>query len=251
MAEVIDDPTGRQQSVQWSMNDMVKFLRDVLGRFSKSDAINTQLSDKTLNRLIDGASLKQLKRKMGLPEQYQPGQPLSAQAYEVTPIISHDLEPFKRTKGWKDEPALSVDSDGFILLPSDYFYYSSMIHTANGVRRHFEFMPDEEFEKRIGDPLIGPNERNPIANIQFGYIRIAPTTITEVSMTYIKRPDKPVYATKTVNGYREYDPVNSVELEWDDVNRLDIIYIMLYDLGINMQRGDLVNYAQKYQQQGI
>lgn len=251
MATVIDNPTARQSAIQWSMDDMVKLLRDILGRFSKSDANNRQLSDKSINRLMDGASLKQLKRKMGLPEHYQPGQPLSTQGYEVTPMISHDLEPFKRYKGWDDEPALTVGTDGFILLPDDYFYYSSMTHTVDGVKKHFEFMPDEEFEKRVGDPLIAPNERNPVANLQFGHIRIAPITIQEVSMTYIKRPDKPVYATKTTNGYREYDETNSVELEWDDVNRLDIIYIMLYDLGINMQRGDLVQYAQKYQQQGI
>lgn len=249
---VLESPTGRQVSVKWSLNDLVLLMRDILGRFPQAESLNRQLSDKTISRLFDTASLKQFKKKMGLPEEYQPGQPLPRQAYEVSPIISHDLEPFKVIVGHQDgDTRLTVDTDGFIELPDDYFYYSSMVHAVDMIDKQLRLVPDEEFDKLVGDPLIAPNDRNPIANLQFGYIRVAPKTITEVAFTYLKRPTKPVYRTKTTNRYRQYDDVNSVEFEWDDINRFDILHLMLFDLGINLQRNDIVQYAQKHQQQGV
>lgn len=234
-----------------TINDMVLLARDIISQIPKSDALNKQLSDGTVTRLMDSASLKQLKRKLGLPEHYQPGMNVSAQQYEATPKISHDVAPFKKMRGWNGEPVLPVDADGFVTLPDDYFLYSSMIHRTLGVEKAFEFMPDEEFDLQLGDPLTSPNYRVPIANLQNGYIRVAPKDIKYVALIYIKRPTRPVYKTKTNSGYRQFDEANSQDFEWDDVNRIDIVHTMLYDLGINLQRGDLVQYAQKYQQQGV
>jgi hypothetical protein len=49
----------------------------------------------------------------------------------------------------------------------------------------------------------------------------------EFDLGYIRRPLKPVYATDTSEGYNKYDAFSSVDLEWDDINKIDILYIML------------------------
>ena len=72
-----------------------------------------------------------------------------------------------------------------------------------------------------------------------------------VDFTYIKFPTKPVFAYTITNGYVEYDSVNSVELEWDEVNQLDILYILLSDLGVVATKADVFQISEKVKTKGI
>jgi hypothetical protein len=47
-----------------------------------------------------------------------------------------------------------------------------------------------------------------------------------------------------------YDHAASVELEWDDGNKLDIMHLILQDMGINLSRGDVVQFANKVVETG-
>jgi len=47
-----------------------------------------------------------------------------------------------------------------------------------------------------------------------------------------------------------YDSVNSVELEWDDASKLDILHMILVDFGLNVERQDVSQYAMKMVETG-
>jgi len=47
---------------------------------------------------------------------------------------------------------------------------------------------------------------------------------------YLKLPQKPVFSVSYDRGFAEYDPTNSTELEWNDMNILDIVSILINEL---------------------
>jgi hypothetical protein len=60
-----------------------------------------------------------------------------------------------------------------------------------------------------------------------------------------------VYAYTIIDGFIEYNPTNSIELEWDELNQIDILYILLSDLGIVTAKADIFQISEKVKIQGI
>lgn len=73
------------------------------------------------------SNLKHFKKKIGLPEEYQPGSPVSRQSFEITQVITDDLMPFKVHLGSPNIPFLSVDADGYALIPNNFYYPTSLV----------------------------------------------------------------------------------------------------------------------------
>lgn len=200
------------------------------------------------------ASLKHFKRKIGLPEEYSPGMPLPRQAYEITERITEDMRRFKRVKGWHYNQAITV-LNGVALFPEDYYMISSLTYflTENDKRmeRKIHILSDLEFQDYTTSITKNPDRWFPACNIQSTFLRIRPESIKLVNMVYLVMPQKPYYAYKYVNDFMEYDHENSKQLEWDDVNIIDIIAIYLGDLGIKISNADLVGYAENIKTKGI
>ena len=77
-----------------------------------------------------------------------------------------------------------------------------------------------------------PTLRHPILNIKKDYIRFAPVSLRYVIFTYLREPVKPIFVADYSAGYPEYDPDNSTELEWDDENIFDVIFLMVKQFGV-------------------
>jgi len=207
-----------------------------------------------LTRLLHVAQLKHFKRKLGLPEEYQPGQPIPRQAYEITKTITDDLSPFKVEMGGENQ-ALPINDNGKATMPADMYYPSTMLYkyVRNGEIkwRSVDILSDQEFKKRISSFLMRPSLRYPICNLRNGYARFSPTTLGYVDFIYIKTPTEPVYALMYTNGFAEYDASNSTELEWNDTNQLDIMALALQELGVGINNKDIYNYSIKTETTGI
>ena len=188
-----------------------------------------ELPQNKFEQLLHQAQLMQFRRKLGIPEQYDPRAP---QGFEVNKIITSDLEPFKVIMG--DKTMELKVKNGYADLPKDYYYPSTMRlrQVKAGVEswRKVDILSDKEFDDRVASALLNPSLRFPVANFQAGVIRIAPMIIKSIYFVYLRLPKKPVYAVKFNRGFAEYDPANSTKLEWNDVNILDIIAIMLNEL---------------------
>jgi hypothetical protein len=208
--------------------------------------------------LLHIAQLKHYKRKLGLPEEYQPGMPLPRQAFDITQKITEDLRRFKVIK---DGPSAIPVVGGRFNYPAGYYYPSSLVafieYPGEGTRsKVIEIVTDKRWDEMQGNWVDRPNDEYPIANSQATFIRVAPETIIRVGMVYLRQPSKPVYSvTISPNGVNQYNPAGSSwgisGDDWDEVNQVDIMYVLLSDLGITMQRQDVFQIAEKHKQQGI
>lgn len=207
------------------------------------------LTPNRFSTMLHIASLKHFKRKLGLPEEYQVGMPLPRQAFELTQKITEDLRRFKVVND------NFLFTNGVSVYPDGYYYPSSMaaviFYDVGSMRKNVRFVTDQRWDEMNGSYVDIPNEEYPIANFQSDTIRIAPTTITRTIFTYLRLPVKPVYAVRIQNNVSVYDPDSSVQLEWDEINQIDIITILLADLGLPLMRGDVIQIADKQKAQGI
>lgn len=206
-------------------------------------------------RLLHFVQLKLFKRKIGLPEEYRPGQPIPAQVYEISKVITDDLAPFKVIMGG-DDPALVLDEDGVGSLPADFFYPSTVTYkyikeSGEVLFKEVELLSDKEWNKRIASFVKRPSRKYPIANIYGSKIRTYPTTLRYVDFVYLKTPPEPVYGTAYGKGYHVYDPNTSTELLWNEVNQVDLIGMLMNELGINISNADLVTYSDKIKATGV
>lgn len=227
-----------------NLYNIFRVINIIAGKKTKSKV----LTPEQYEIMIHVAQLKHLKRKIGLPEEYQPGRPLPAQLFEITRINTMDLSPFKKFLGKKeDEPPLIVDSYGYATIPDD-LYYPSVMEYKN---RNIEIVSDELWNLRKSDALLKGTERNPIANFQNNFIRFNPLKNCFVDFIYLRNPIKPVFAYTLTKGYIEYDENNSIELEWNEINQIDIIAILLFDLGINIEKPEILQVAESVKTKGI
>jgi hypothetical protein len=206
-------------------------------------------------RILHLCQLKQFKRKIGLPEEYQPGSAVPAQVYEISKVITDDLAPFKVIMGG-DNPPLTLDDKGEAYLPEDFFYPSALTYkyiktTGEIVPREVELLSDKEYNKRLASFVKRPSLKFPVGNIYGNKVRFYPYTLKFVDMIYLRVPPKPVYGSSYGKGYQRYDSATSTELLWNDVNIIDIISLFMNELGINIPSADLISYSNQNKQTGI
>lgn len=230
-------------------------IRDLLVLIADEKGQEFNLQPEDYNDLLHLAQLKHFKTKLGLPEEYRPGMPLPAQAYEITERMTEDLRPFKVVRGWN--LANPIDPDpvkGTLDYPEDYYYPSEMSYFyADGnetLERNIEPLSDLEFNKARTSLIKKADLLFPVCNMQADFIRLFPKLDQPVNMVYLKLPKKPYFKVIDNDGYYEYDPDNSIELEWDEMNIIDIMVIVLGDIGISLKKEIVLQYAQNLKERG-
>lgn len=213
------------------------------------------VDDVGFNTLLNVNQLKHFKKKTGLPEEYSPGMPLTRQIIDLTQKITDDLRQFKVNRG-EDLPLLRIE-DGQAKIPSNYYVVSTLQYPVTAKDRPIEILPDVLWSKRMGSSLQFPDHRFPIANFQKDFIRFAPKSIKYVKFIYYRYPKQVKYAIKGLEYPRSfpawnyiYDEANSIQLEWDDINIIDIIYLMLQDLSITVDKKEVLQYANILENKG-
>lgn len=228
--------------------DILKLARYIAGERLPGKAVSQGM----FGLLLDNAQLKHFKRKVGLPETYRPGMPLPEQAYDITQKLTEDLRKFKVHMG--DDTTPLIVTNGKAELPRDYYYCSTIVykHVRNTTVRErlVEVVNDLQWAERLSSSIITPTLKYPIANFQSDYLRVSPRTIRYLDFIYLRLPKEPTLKFKTENGVLTYDS-SSQELEWDDVNKIDIIHILLGDMGINLGKPELVQYSELHKSKGI
>ena len=131
------------------------------------------ISPDEFNMIIKVVSIDYFKLKVGLPEEYQVGQPMPRQAYQITQKITDDVRHLitrlSITRG-------AVTSDYFA-IPANYGAYSGLFYRytynpknckgAVSVDLPIEVVTDAEFHDRKACPLLGPTFKQPSTNFDF------------------------------------------------------------------------------------
>lgn len=228
--------------------DLLKLARHIAGERLPGKAVSQEM----FGLLLDNAQLKHFKRKVGLPEAYQPGMPLPVEAYDLTQKLTEDLRRFKVHMGEDTAPLVVVN--GKAQLPTDYYYCSTIIYklvrNTNVKIRLVEVVNDLQWAERLSSSIVTPTLKYPIANFQSDYLRVSPAVIRYLDFIYLRFPKEPTLKFKTANGVLAYDET-STELEWDDINKIDILHILLGDMGIHLGKPEVVQYSELHKSKGI
>jgi hypothetical protein len=215
--------------------DIIKIVNLVQNKDLNGNALNQEDYASAINT----HSLRLFKRKLGLPEEYSKDQPVSQEGVDVSKKIDQDLSPFL------DTVTVSKVGNTIDLTSYNPAFIASFIPVPQGLRGFDEVTLGEKPDRMI-NAITHPTLDDPIV-VRRGKSKfdLFPSGILGAEVTYYKYPTPAVIAwTRNATTLRpEYDSVNSVELEWDDINKMDIAYMILRDAGVNLQRRDIEVYA--------
>lgn len=181
-------------------------------------------------------NIRLMRNLLGLPERYQPGTMQAGSSASRT--IEIDLLPFLRNRN------VAITDQETAL--SDWYYIND---AYTDVSKAFDIISQQELGMRINHPIKKATTKYPFATITANGLKIWPATVTRINISYYRPPNTPVFNTKVNTtddiGALEYDKTTSIELEWKNDNRLDILYMIMQDMGVNIERPDLEQLANK------
>jgi len=226
--------------------DFIKFVgnKDYNGSYFAPDEYNSA---------IQVANLDNFKKEFGLPEQYKPGFPVSAQSADVNKK-SMDRLGFLKVRN----SSMTVTS-GVMTLPVDFIYWDTLIYnfartihgTMTTLPKVVELLKPEQFTERRGNWIKKPMVWKPICTIVGDTVRIMPVEINSVEIYYWRMPVRPVFAYTITNDELVYNPGGSTEFEWPETCHPDIIRILLSYLGINLSSQEIIQYAEMQKEKGV
>jgi hypothetical protein len=175
--------------------------------------------------------------------------------YEQTQEITDTLRRFKVIKTGAQ---LTIDtSGGKITIPTDYAHKGELAYKYNGTTfRPIDIVTDDQWYSRIGSFITQPSIKYPIAKMVGNYFYYSPFGVSGlqsayVELSYLRYPTTPVFAM-TINPttYSEqYDTGTSVELDWNEDDKLRISGLILAKLGITVSENSLFQYGQQIEKE--
>ena len=211
------------------------------------------------NLLLRMASSVLLREKLGITNDYNLFTPVSKNQKGLS-IISDD-----QIIQFKVKTNLSF-TGGVASLPANYFTYDTV--RVSGAYEPVEMLNSGELSKRIGNPIDAPDALFPAAEIIGSSMYIYPSTISSATLIYYRQTNTPslsyyisadgdivpmaagVTHTLTTgeegqNGEAAGITVNSstVEHEWSSDCAIEMAYIILKNMGVNLNRADVFSAA--------
>ena len=203
--------------------------------------------------LIVAANLDLFKKKMGLPEDFQLGAPVSREYIDANKIQTTDLRHLK-----VHVPTQAVAA-GIIAYPVGYFlddairygYQRNVDGSAEVIPKTVEALSEAQYGDRAGNWTKKPSTKNPVYVVRKGGLYIYPATITVVDFNYYKYPTTPVFAYVQETGYITYNDLASTEFDWPERLHMDLVRLILGYVGINLREAQLSQYAEVKKKEGV
>jgi len=257
-----------------------QFIYDFINYVSGKTQNSNVLTPEQFPTVVHSASLSYFEDLVGDTKEYRPGMPFPSRQDGLTESIDNSLEPFKVILDISTNNPLKVNAQGIAQKPTDFYKRLSLSywHIENKVSRKLRdilVVNDDAWVNRLSSALSLPTLKQPIANFQNNYIRFYPLVNTRVNFTYRKLPVKPIYDyyITSIGEYKYLAPgtshtllageegsggetsgvvaSSSVELEWADIDKLNIISKILSLQGINIRDRQIIEYAELIKQKGI
>jgi hypothetical protein len=227
---------------------------DLINYIANKDYGGQVIEPDTFNALTKVVNLDLLKVKMGLPEDYQPGAPVSRQYLDATQRLTDET---RFLKAFSAIATGSFNTDA--VLPADYFNFISAYYVyqrnidgvSTDIDTVLEILTWDEANERKGNWTKKPSPTNPIGIITQFSIKLFPEeTIGNLLLQYIRYPTDPEFNYVVNSGYIT-DGGSSVEYEWPKHLHMDLTRMILGYIGINMREQQLEQYAEQHKAQGV
>jgi hypothetical protein len=178
---------------------------------------------------------------LGEFQQYQIGRAQAMVNYSQNENIRQRLTPLIA------QANLTIDSNGVAPYPTNFLQVDAMFK-ADEVSR-IRFVQQERLYSNYSSQ-IDPIATNPIYLLESGQFQFYPKTLGAASVSYVKSAPDIVWAYTTVSGRPVYNSATSVQPVWADVDLLEIIARALKIIGVNLQMGQVEQYANQVTNQG-
>lgn len=100
----------------------------------------------------------------------------------------------------------------------------------------------------VNSYITPPTAKHPLGVYYKDFLKIYPSTVQTVSMTYLKKPIDPSWAITEVNGLPTYDSVLSVDFILNPNLIHKLITKILSPLGVNLSEERVIGYANQVMQ---
>ncbi len=169
--------------------------------------------------------------------------------YATSQLIKDTLAPFKRKYVFSPSNTVS----GYIVIPSNVDYLDLLdVEIQFQISNRTVYAPvkminEDERSIRLNSQIDPPTVTSPVGEMDVPrYIKLYPTGSGYTgTVTYFKRPVKPVYAYTVISGrVIQYDAANSTQLEWRDTEHIPILLKALSSIGINLGDQEVGQFAQ-------
>lgn len=218
-----------------NVNDMYRICQ-----FAVNKAQNGYLTPSEFNLTINQAQVSYQDYLLGEFQQYQYGRPQARVNYSQNENIRQRLSPLITSS------TLTINGSGEAAYPPDYVQADTIITTAfNRVR----FVQQDALYSYYNSQ-IDPIATNPIYLLEPTGFQFYPVTLGSAILTYIKDAPEIVWGYTTVSGRPVYSSGTSVQPVWDNVDLLEIIARALKLIGLNLQDGQVQQYANQVTQTG-
>jgi hypothetical protein len=192
------------------------------------------------------------KVKMGLPEDYQLGAPISRQYLDATQRLTDE------TRFLKKRVAAQAVASGVVAYPADYFGFDAMRY---GYQRQVDGQPkviwkpvepltEDQYSDRAGNSIKEPTTKNPVCLMRSDGIHVYPVAIVQVDFAYVRYPVDPVFDYVQETGYIT-EGASPTEYEWPVHLHRDLTMMILGYIGINIREQQLQQYAEQHKALGV
>lgn len=218
--------------------DIITIVNTVMNKDLEGQSIKSS----EFQTLINAQSKLLFDEMLGLPNRYQLNAPIARRGAGISRKNSQELRPFYVT-----QTLPVVGGVGDLSTLSGKLAYLLAVNPSTITGRGFDELEPDEIADRMGDEIVAPTIDDPVFTWRDSdSILVYPSIISSINVIYYKEPIDAVVATtnNAVTLLEEYDSVNSTELEWADSQKVELAYRILRDAGINIERNDVVAYAQ-------
>jgi hypothetical protein len=148
----------------------------------------------------------------------------------------------------------SVPLTGEIPYPSDYQHITALRKYYVNPKGKGKMIQIEEIKNVAwgfiqASSLQEPTLRFPKFSEFDGVIRFLPRNIGIIEIDYLKTPDQPIWGYTIVSGRPVYDPLTSVNFEFQDYSTNAVAAVFLSLQGVNLRDSELEQFAQEYMKQ--
>ena len=229
-----------------NVNDMYQICQYAINK-----AQNGYLTPSQFNLIINQAQTSYQDYLLGEFQQYQYGRAQARINYSENENIRQRLSPLIT------EATLTINgTSGEASYPNDYVQADAIITTAF---KRVRFVQQDSLYSYYNSE-IDPVATNPIYLIEPAGFQFYPKTLGSAILTYVKEAPSIVWAYTTVSGRPVYAPTQTgvgvtpitgtIQPIWADVDLLEIIARALKLVGVNLQAGQVEQYANQVTQQG-
>lgn len=200
------------------------------------------LSPSDFNTAFNHAQKSYSAYLLGNFQTYTPGRPIAKVELGQNSVVRQRLSP--TIYGYN----LHIDSTGFSPYPGDYLQTDAMWSIYGFQRIRYI---QQNYLQSVYNSTIDPYQTNPIYLVEDLGFRFYPQSLGSSRLNYVRNPPDVVWGyTEDLNGLPVYSAARSTQPLWDDAGLFEIIIRALALVGVNLQLGVVIQYAEVIKKEG-